>query len=109
MSKLMVIDKDVADEIQEYEIRIYMCLQSEEPTGPILGEVLTKLNDTYEISDMEDTSDVTRSKRHYIWNSVIRLFKGMVSDCEERLENKKKVVDQLKHLKTLKTLKNKNN
>ena len=97
----MVIDADIKAQIQGYEIPIYTCLQSKGSWAPIVGEILKTLNDKYEVSDMKDTSDVTRAKRYYIQNSVTRLSKEMVADCEERLENKKRVLEQLGHLKTL--------
>jgi putative phage-type endonuclease len=101
MSKPMVIDADIKSLIEGYEIPIYTCLQSHMSWNSIMTTVLCELFEKYEISDTMDTSDVTGAKRYYIKNSVNRLFKEMVSDCEERLENKKRVLEQLEHLKTL--------
>jgi putative phage-type endonuclease len=100
MSKLMIIDADISAQIRAQENAIYMACQGNMKTSSIKTTLLGELNDKYEVV-MTDVSNVDTAKRHYIENSVNRLFKEMISDCEERLSNKKRVLEQLKHLKTL--------
>ena len=97
----MIIDEDITDILKKHEIPIYMCLQNELSLVPLRTEILDTLSAMYEITDLEDTTSITQGKRYYIQNTVDRLFIAMTRDCEERLENKKRVLDQLDHLKTL--------
>ena len=94
----MVIDKDITDIIKKHEIAIYTSLHNDLSLTVIHDELVETLHEMYET---DDTSDITQGKRYYIQNSVDRLMGEMSRDCEERLENKKRVLDQLAQLKTL--------
>jgi len=97
-----IIESDVLDIINESNENLYELIKKEDPITELIETLKSQLFDYYDITDMNDTSILTVSKRLYIENYLDETIEMKVEECRERIVNLENIEDKINSLKQLK-------